>query len=49
MTRFMGKVFYMIKMERLDMMGNMLMENLKELENIIMTMVIIISDKGKTV
>ena len=45
----MGKVFYMIKMERLDMMGNMLMENLKELENIIMTMVIIISDKGKTV
>ena len=42
MIRFMGKVFYMTKMERLDMMGNISMENWKEMGNIIMKMKIII-------
>ena len=49
MIRFMGKVFYMITMEMLNMMGKLLMENLKESGNIIMTVVIIILDNGKRV
>ena len=45
----MVKVYYIMKTEILYMMENLLKENLKVMENIIMMTVIVILDNGKMV
>ena len=45
----MAKVYYIMKTEILYMMENLLKENLKVMENIIMMTVIVILDNGKMV
>ena len=47
MVKHMAKVYYIIKMEILNMMAILLMMNMKEMENIIMKMVNIILDNLK--
>ena len=49
MVYLMVKVYYMIKMEILNMKVILLMINLKEMRNIIMKMVNIILDNGKMI